>query len=91
MSGALFDDDLSLTRNSLSLAWQRPDYGVSAGYLMLDADLAEDRPEDTQELTLSGYWQMSQGWRGRIEGVMISPPGARVMPASASNTGPNAR
>ncbi|MCB2121012.1 MAG: LPS-assembly protein LptD [Rhodobacteraceae bacterium] len=65
---ALFDDDLSLTRNSLSLAWQRPDYGVSAGYLMLDADLAEDRPEDTQELTLSGYWQMSQGWRGRIEG-----------------------
>ncbi|MCT8328645.1 LPS-assembly protein LptD [Albidovulum sediminis] len=65
---ALFADDLSLTRNSLALAWQTPDYGVTAGYLMLESDLAEDRPEDTQEVTLAGYWQMSEGWRGRFEG-----------------------
>jgi len=44
------------------------DYGITAGYLMLESDIAEDRPEDTQEVTLAGYWQMSEGWRGRFEG-----------------------
>ncbi|MCV2864286.1 LPS-assembly protein LptD [Albidovulum sediminicola] len=65
---ALFDDDLSITRNSLSLSWQRPDYGLSASYLMLVDDPAEDRPEDTSELSLAGSWQVSEGWRGRLEG-----------------------
>ncbi|MCV2870508.1 LPS assembly protein LptD [Defluviimonas sp. WL0002] len=65
---ALFDDDLSLTRNSLSLSWQRPDFGVSTSYLMLEADPAEDRGTDTSELWLAGSWQVSDGWRARVEG-----------------------
>lgn len=62
----LFEDDLSLTRGSLSVAWQAQDYALQATYLAMVADPAEDRPDDTSELSLGGSWQLSEGWRGNL-------------------------
>jgi len=62
----LFEDDLNLTRGSLSVGWQVEDYGLQATYLTMIADPAEDRPDDTSELSFAGNWQVSEGWRGRL-------------------------
>ncbi len=64
---ALIDDDFSISRNELRLGWFKPGLQVSAGYLWLDSDLAEDRAQDVSELTMAGGWQVSDGWWATTE------------------------
>ncbi|WP_245155690.1 LPS-assembly protein LptD [Paracoccus ravus] len=64
---ALFDDSLSLSRNETRLGWLKPGLQISAGYLWLDSDLREDRPEDVSELTAVAGWQIRDGWWASAE------------------------
>ncbi|RCW79691.1 LPS-assembly protein LptD [Paracoccus lutimaris] len=64
---ALFDDNLSLSRNELRLGWYQPWLQISAGYLWLDSDLREDRLEDVSELTTIAGWQITNGWWASAE------------------------
>lgn len=62
----LFEDNLTLNRGSLSLAWRGTDRGLAATYLQVSADPLENQPDDINELSLSGDWRISEGWHGRI-------------------------
>ncbi|MEG4642971.1 LPS-assembly protein LptD [Paracoccus sp. P2] len=64
---ALFDDGFSISRNELRLGWFQPGLQVSAGYLWLDSDKGESRPEDVSELTMAGGWQVAPGWWATTE------------------------
>ncbi len=64
---ALFDDNANLSRNELRLGWVKPDLVLSAGYLWIDADAAEDRDRDVSELTFEGGWQIAEGWWGNAD------------------------
>lgn len=64
---ALFDDSLSISRNELRLGWLRPGLQISAGYLWLDSNPAEDRTQDVSELTGTAGWQIRDGWWATAE------------------------
>lgn len=64
---ALFDNDLSFSRDELRLAFAGERYQVSAGYLWMQANAAEARPEDTSELMLDTGWRWGNGWSGTFE------------------------
>ncbi|MFT4013761.1 MAG: LPS assembly protein LptD [Paracoccus sp. (in: a-proteobacteria)] len=64
---ALIDDSLSISRNELRLGWLRPGLQLSAGYLWLDSNAAEDRLEDASELTTTAGWQIRDGWWATAE------------------------
>lgn len=65
---ALIDDSLDIARAELRLTRQKGSYDLSAGYLWLTADTAEDRPTDTSELWLNAGWDVSDGWRASLSG-----------------------
>jgi LPS-assembly protein len=64
---ALFDDNLSISRNELRLGWLRPGLQLSAGYLWLDSNPAEDRMQNVSELTTNAGWQIRDGWWATAE------------------------
>ncbi|WP_022707239.1 LPS-assembly protein LptD [Paracoccus zeaxanthinifaciens] len=64
---ALFDDSFNVSRNELRMGWLRDDLQLSAGYLWIDADLAEGRDSDASELAASVGWQIAPGWWGSAE------------------------
>lgn len=63
----LLDDSLSITREELRLAFNRPRYDLAAGYIWLEANPAEGRPERTSELTFESGWRWGNGWAGVID------------------------
>lgn len=65
---ALFDDSLDFSRDEFRLSWTRPRFDLGANYVWLTADPSEGRPKDTSELAFDASWQISDGWRGMLNG-----------------------
>ncbi|TMV91685.1 LPS-assembly protein LptD [Thioclava sp. BHET1] len=60
----LFDDDFTVSREEMRLAWQAKRYQVSAGYLWLEANAAEMRPDPLSELELATTFKIKSDWSG---------------------------
>ncbi len=60
---ALFDDDLSFSREEMRVAWAADRYQVSAGYLWVDAASDSSLDTDLSELTLDTEWKWANGWQ----------------------------
>lgn len=62
----LVDDRMELTKAEFRMDLQRERYGLTSSYVWLQADAAEDRPADTQELYLDGRYAMTSTWTGKV-------------------------
>jgi LPS-assembly protein len=63
----LLDDGFDLTKAELLLGYDRPRFGLEAGYLYHKADLAEGRAIDTNEIVFDGRMAIGQGgWQARV-------------------------
>ena len=67
-SRLLIDDVDGISKAELRLDLDREAYGLSTSYVWVQADLAEDRPSDTQELFLDGRHGLGRNWTGRVSG-----------------------
>lgn len=65
---ALFDDTFDMTKNELRMGWETDRYGLSSSYIWTIADLTENRPDATSELTFDGNYRISDRWSGRLAG-----------------------
>lgn len=65
---ALFDDDFGFSRDELRLAWSGERLALATSYVWMDAAPAENRPDDTSELTLDAGWRIGEGWAAALEG-----------------------
>lgn len=68
MNRATFDDGFDVSREELLIGYEGPRYDLSAGYLWLVADPAENRTFPTSELILDAGWDMGSRWRGSFTG-----------------------
>ena len=63
----LLDDGFDVTKAELLLGYDRPRFGLEAGYLYHKADLAEGRAIDTNEIVFDGRMAIGQGgWQARV-------------------------
>ena len=62
----VFDDDLTLTKAEFRAALTADRYSVAAGYVFAVADLAENRPDPTSELTLYSTVKLSPNWTAEL-------------------------
>jgi len=60
----LFNDNFSVSRDELHVAWSRERYHVTAGYLWLDANSDTTLTTDLSELTLDTGYDWGNGWSG---------------------------
>ena len=60
----LLNNDISLTREELRLAWVADKYAIGAGYLWMQADPSENRDTATNELLLDTSWSWRENWSG---------------------------
>lgn len=65
---ALFDDDLSFTKDELNLVWANGPVSLDTSYIWMVADPAGGRPTDTSEFVFDAGWQITDGWRGLASG-----------------------
>jgi len=63
---ALLDNDLTVTKGELRLDFNRDRYAVAAGYVFVVADLAENRPDATQELVLDARYDLKSDWSANL-------------------------
>jgi LPS-assembly protein len=61
---ALVDSEMELTKAEMRLDIEREKYGLSSSYVWVQADAAENRPTDTQELYFDGRYALSPNWTG---------------------------
>lgn len=59
---ALFDDNFSFARDELRLSYLAGTTKVAAGYIWIEANPAENRFSNTNELLLETAWNWSPGW-----------------------------
>lgn len=64
---AVFDDDFSFTRNIMRLGWQTPDWNLSSSYVWQEANLLENRPNDSSEWVFDGSYQLHRNWRASAD------------------------
>ena len=62
----VFDDDLTLTKAEFRAALTADRYSLAAGYVFAVADLAENRPDPTSELTLYSTVKLSSNWTAEL-------------------------
>lgn len=58
----LFDDDLSLTKGEWRLDVTQDRFTLSSGYVWLEADEEEERPDQTSELQLDARFDINPSW-----------------------------
>ena len=58
----VFDDTLSMTKGEVRLELPQDRYGVSSGYVWAVADTSENRPDPISELTVDGFYKLSDRW-----------------------------
>lgn len=63
---ALFDDSFGFSRNELRLSYLGGTTKIAAGYLWMEANPAESRPSNTNELMLETAWDWRAGWRSTV-------------------------
>lgn len=68
MNRMTFDDNLDVSREELLLGYDGRRYDLTAGYLWLVADPAENRLQPTSELVFDAGWDMGSNWRGSLTG-----------------------
>jgi LPS-assembly protein len=68
MNRISFDDDFDVSREELIIGYDADRYELSAGYLWLVADPAENRTLPTSELIFDAGWDMGRSWRGSLTG-----------------------
>lgn len=59
---ALFEDNLTLTKNEIRSAWTAETFDLAGTYTWLLADAAENRPVDTNELALDAAYHFENDW-----------------------------
>lgn len=59
---SLFDDNLNFAKAELRGDWQFARGRLGGSYIWLDADDAEERPQDISEITLDGALQLNRHW-----------------------------
>jgi LPS-assembly protein len=62
----VFDDSFTLTKTELRAALARDRYSLAAGFVYAVADMAENRPEPTSELTLFSTYKLSPNWTAEL-------------------------
>ncbi len=62
----LLDDGFDLTKGELRLGLTAERLTLSAGYVYVQADLAENRPERTEELVFDSTVKLSRGWSAQL-------------------------
>lgn len=64
----LVDSDFEISKAELRMDLNRERYGLSSSYVWLQADAAENRSADTQELYFDGRYGLSDTWTGKMSG-----------------------
>lgn len=64
---AQFSSDFSINKNALRLGWSSGESALNATYTWLRESIAEDRPNDTNELQLAGMHRLNDAWLGGFE------------------------
>ena len=68
-TGRLLVDDVDgLSKAELRLDMDRAEFGLSTSYVWVQADTAENRATDTEELFLDGRHTLGRNWTGRVSG-----------------------
>jgi LPS-assembly protein len=67
MNRALFDDGLAFTSNEFSLDWRGADHRVGSTYTWLEADVAEGRPRDLQEVAFDADYRFAADWTAGLD------------------------
>lgn len=62
----LLDDAFDLTKAELRLGLTAERLALSAGYVYVQADLAENRPDRTEELVFDSTVKLSRGWSAQL-------------------------
>lgn len=62
---AVFDDRLHLARGEMRMAVERDRFGLAAGWLWAEADVAENRLTNTAEWVADGRLRLAQNWSAR--------------------------
>jgi LPS-assembly protein len=65
---AVFDDDLALTKGETRLALNGPKTALSTSMIWAVADLTENRPDPTQEVTFDASRKLGANWTGKLSG-----------------------
>ncbi len=65
---AVFDDDLALTKGEARLALNAPKTALSTSMIWAVADLTENRPDPTQEVTFDASRKLGTNWTGTLSG-----------------------
>ncbi len=65
---ALIDDGFGVTKAETRIDLQRERYGLGSSYVWLQADAAENRATDTQELYFDGRYALNDSWTGKLSG-----------------------
>ncbi len=63
----LFDSGFDTTKAEVRTAWNNAKTGLSASYIWLGSDLAEDRPNTISEWAFDASYRMSRHWTGHAE------------------------
>lgn len=62
----LIANDMTLTKTEFRMDLDRERYGLSSSYVWLEADTAENRATDTQELYFDGRYALTEAWTGKL-------------------------
>ena len=61
----VFDDTFAVTKGEMRLELPQEKYGISSGYVWTVADVSENRPDRTSELTLDAFYKLSDRWTSK--------------------------
>lgn len=61
---ALFDDDLTFSKNEVRLDWSRGRLDMATSFIWMEADIVEKRPDETSEWAMDAGWRFNDSWRG---------------------------
>lgn len=64
----LFDTSFKVNKAEAKASWSAARYDLSAGYVWLTADPAEDRPASVSEWTFDTNFDITRNWRGSLFG-----------------------
>lgn len=64
---ALLGEEFGVVRDELRLDWAGPRANVAASYIWIEAEPAENRPDDSAEFYLDGGFTLRQNWTGSVE------------------------
>lgn len=64
----LFDDDFTVTKAESRLAYQNARALLAGTYVYMVAEPEENRPDDTNEVTVDAAYRLTRHWTGRFDG-----------------------